>query len=95
MCSWESQIIQVTEDTRTLDYDVWRGRGRINMFFSPKFNAKLNFYLDNFDRGLNDGLVYSPVSGNLVDDSATVVNPIANENLQNYYYDATLTGRVF
>ncbi|MBK8551512.1 MAG: hypothetical protein IPL53_10820 [Ignavibacteria bacterium] len=77
------------------DYNIWRGRGRINFFLSPKFNAKLNFYLNNFNRGLNDGLIYSPVSADLEDDEAPVVNPSANEHLENYYYDLTMTGRFF
>ena len=75
-------------------YNIWRGRGRINLFFSPKLNAKLNFYLDNYDRDLNDGLVYSTNENNLTDpEVATVVSPSANENLVNYFYDLTLTGR--
>ncbi len=77
-------------------FSVWRGRGRINLFFSPKFNTKLNFYLDNYDRGLNDGLVYSTDTDSLTDPSnATVVNPSATEDLENYFYDLTLTGRFF
>jgi len=77
-------------------YNIWRGRGRINLFFSPKLNAKLNFYLDNYDRDLNDGLVYSSNENNLTDpENATVVSPDVNENLKNYFYDLTLTGRFF
>ncbi len=77
-------------------YNIWRGRGRINLFFSPKLNAKLNFYLDNYDRDLNDGLVYSSNENNLTDpNNATVVSPAVNENLKNYFYDLTLTGRFF
>lgn len=77
-------------------YNIWRGRGRINLFFSPKFNAKLNFYLDNYDRDLNDGLVYSTNETNLTEpNNAVVVSNGMNENLENYYYDFTLTGRFF
>ena len=77
-------------------YNIWRGRGRINLFFSPKINAKLNFYLDNYDRDLNDGLVYSSNENNLTDpNNAVVVTPDVNENLENYFYDITLTGRFF
>ncbi len=75
-------------------YNIWRGRGRINLFFSPKLNAKLNFYLDNYDRDLNDGLVYSSNENNLTDpNEATVVFPNTNEHLENYFYDLTLTGK--
>jgi len=77
-------------------FDIWRGRSRLNLFLSPKFNAKLNFYLDNYNRGLNEGLVYSPNGNNLTDpELATVMNSTANENLENYYYDLSLNGRFF
>ena len=77
-------------------YNIWRGRGRINMFLSPTFNAKFNFYLDNYDRDLNDGLVYSANENNLTDpNNAVVVFPNTNENLENYFYDLTLTGSFF
>lgn len=77
-------------------FNVWRGRGRVNLFFSPRFNAKLNFYLDNFDRDLNDGLIYSGNEDSLTDPNlATVYLPATNENLDNYFYDLTLTGRLF
>lgn len=78
------------------EFDIWRGRARLNFFLSPKFNAKLNFYLDNFDRELNNGLVYSSDADSLSDANiAQVVNPSAVENLVNYYYDLTATGRFF
>jgi len=77
-------------------FDIWRGRSRLNFFLSPKFNAKINFYLDKYDRGLNEGLVYSPDENNLSDPGlATVVNTTAKENLENYYYDISLNGRFF
>ncbi|MDQ3019200.1 MAG: TonB-dependent receptor plug domain-containing protein [Bacteroidota bacterium] len=76
-------------------FNIWRGRSRVNLFFSPKLNAKLNFYLDNFDRDLNDGLVYSPFEDSLTNPGfATVVNPAASEHLENYYYDVTMTARL-
>lgn len=77
-------------------FDIWRGRARVNLYLSPKFNAKFNFYLDNFEREINDGLVYNPDKNILLDPAdAQVVNPSAHEKLVNYYYDATLTGRFF
>lgn len=77
-------------------FNIWRGRGRINLFISPKFNAKFNFYLDNYERGLNDGLIYSSNKDSLIDPNlATVVNPSATEDYENYFYDMTLTGSFF
>ncbi|MEO8210148.1 MAG: TonB-dependent receptor plug domain-containing protein [bacterium] len=76
-------------------FNIWRGRSRVNLFLSPKINTKLNFYLDNYDRQLNDGLVYSPFEDSLTNPGfATVVNPSANEHLENYYYDVTMTARL-
>ncbi len=77
------------------NFNIWRGRGRLNFFLSPKFNAKINFYLNNYDRGLNDGLVYSANNNLLTDPTlATVIHPNTNEHLENYYYDATITARL-
>ncbi|HMR40134.1 MAG TPA: TonB-dependent receptor plug domain-containing protein, partial [Ignavibacteria bacterium] len=77
-------------------FNIWRGRGRINLYLSSKINAKLNFYLDNFTRGLNEGLVYNADPGVLSDpEIAQVRNPESNEDLENYFYDLTMTGRFF
>ncbi|MCB0726908.1 MAG: TonB-dependent receptor plug domain-containing protein [Ignavibacteriae bacterium] len=77
-------------------FNIWRGRGRVNLYLSPKINAKLNFYLDNFTRGLNEGLVYNADPNVLSDpEIAEVINPESNEDLENYFYDLTMTGRFF
>ena len=45
---------------------------------------------------MNDGLVYSSDKDSLTDpDIATVVNPSASEDYENYFYDITLIGRFF
>ena len=77
-------------------FNIWRGRGRVNLYLSPKINAKLNFYLDNYTRGLNEGLVYNADPNVLSDpEIAEVVNSESNEDLENYFYDLTMTGRFF
>ncbi|MEO8666153.1 MAG: TonB-dependent receptor plug domain-containing protein [Ignavibacteria bacterium] len=78
------------------EFNIWRGRARINLFLSPKFNTKLNFYLDNYNRELSNGLIYSPDKDSLFDPTlARVIHPNTNEHLENYYYDATITARLF
>ena len=77
-------------------FNIWRGRGRVNLYLSPKINAKLNFYLDNYTRSLNEGLVYSSDPNVLSDpEIAEVRNTESNEDLENYFYDLTMTGRFF
>jgi len=76
-------------------FNIWRGRGRVNLYLSPKINAKLNFYLDNYSRGLNEGLVYSDPNVLSDPEIAEVVNSESNEDLENYFYDLTMTGRFF
>lgn len=77
-------------------FNVWRGRSRINYFPSDKFNLKLNFYLNNWDRQLNDGLAYKADKDSLSDpDLAEVVHDGTNENIENYYFDLTSSARLF
>lgn len=78
------------------DYNIWRGRARINYYASQNLNIKLNFYINNYDRGLNDGLYYRSNKDSLADPSlAKVVHPLTNENLENYYFDLTASGKFF
>ena len=77
-------------------FDVWRGRARVNLFLSPKVNLRLDFNMSNFDRGLNEGLNYSPVKDSLQNPmEAMVVDPNQTENLENYFYSAQLTAKLF
>lgn len=77
-------------------FDVWRGRARVNLFLSPKVNLRLDFNMSNFDRGLNEGLIYSPNKDSLQDPmEAMVVDPDQTENLENYFYSAQLTAKLF
>ncbi|HMS64532.1 MAG TPA: hypothetical protein PKD83_04685, partial [Ignavibacteria bacterium] len=77
------------------EFDVWNARTRLDYFFSPKLNLKLNFYYDNIKRGLNEGLVNSGNETAMAENTAPVVNTSSNENVENFFYNATLTGRFF
>ncbi|MBK8982707.1 MAG: hypothetical protein IPM38_10405 [Ignavibacteria bacterium] len=78
------------------EFDVWRGRARVNLYLSPKFNAKAEFNLVSFDRGLNEGLQFSANEDSLSDPQlAAVKDNGTNENLENYFYSLSLTGRLF
>ena len=77
------------------EFDVWNARTRLSYFTSPKFNLKLNFYYDKIKRGLNEGLVYNPNESELEINTADVVNLSSEEQIENFYYDATLTGMFF
>lgn len=74
---------------------LWRARARVNYFPSSKFNIKLNFYHNKLKRSLNEGLQYNAEESALLDDDAPVVNPDSYEKLKNFYYDVTVTGRLF
>ncbi|MBK9333069.1 MAG: TonB-dependent receptor plug domain-containing protein [Ignavibacteria bacterium] len=78
------------------EFDVWRGRARVNLYLSPKFNARAEFNLVSFDRGLNEGLHFSANEDSLSDPLlAAVKDNGTNENLENYFYSLSLTGRLF
>ncbi len=78
------------------DFNIWRGRGRLNFFLSPRANVKLNFYINNYDRGLNNGLIYSSSTDSLSnEDLAKVVLPNTKENIESYFYNTELTFRLF
>lgn len=78
------------------EFNIWRGRSRINYQASKELNFKLNFYLNNWDRDLNDGLIYKSGKDSLADpDLAEVVHPSTNESLENYYFDFTSAGKFF
>jgi hypothetical protein len=77
-------------------YNFWRGRSRLNIFLSPKLNFKLNFFVNNLNRDLNDGLVYKSDKDSLLNPSlAEVVHPSTSESLENFYYDLTATMNLF
>lgn len=77
------------------DFDVWRGRGRINWFISPKANIRANINYASIQRGLNGGLIFSTQDTLENGEIAQVVNSDSYEKLTNYFYDLSFTGRFF
>lgn len=95
--SWMAGATKHSIDGRyaNSEFDVWNARTRLDFFTSPKFNLKLNFYYDNIKRGLNEGLINSGNEAAMEENTAPVVNTSSNENIENFFYNATLTGRFF
>jgi len=78
------------------EFDVWRGKSRVNLYLSPKFNARAEFNLVSFERGLNEGLNFSSDEDSLSDPLLSdVKDNNAIENIKNYYYSLSLTGKFF
>lgn len=77
------------------EFDVWRGRTRLSFYPSPNLNVKINFYYNKIKRGLNGGLIINSNEDSLMSATAPVVNPHNDEELENYYYDISLTSRLF
>lgn len=95
--AWTAGINKHSIDGRyqNSEFDVWRYRTRLDFFPSPKLNIKLNFYYNKIKRELNEGLVYNPVEDSLASISSPVINFVGKEELENFYYDASVTGRFF
>lgn len=78
------------------DFGVWRARSKVNLFLSPKFNARLNFDYTKIKRGLFGGVIYSSDLDSIIDgDIARVNNSDSYERLTNYYYNLSMVGRLF
>ncbi|MBS1518054.1 MAG: TonB-dependent receptor plug domain-containing protein [Bacteroidetes bacterium] len=78
------------------EFNVWRGRARVNLYFSSDFNIRFDLSLSNFDRGLNEGLQYTADKDSLADPlNAKVINSVQKENLENYFSSAQFTGKFF
>lgn len=95
--NWMAGATSHSSDGRYLnsEYTFWRGRTRLSYYHSPSFNAKINFYYDNLKRGLDEGLIYNSDEDSLEENTAAVMNETSNEKLENFFYDATLTGKFF
>ncbi len=76
-------------------FDVWNGRMRFNMFLSDKINLRADFYYNDIERGLNEGLQYNTDITILEDEDASVNNPYSNETIKQLYFGAAMTGRFF
>ena len=76
-------------------FDVWNTRMRFNMYLSDKINLRADFYYNDIERGLNEGLQYDPDLVLLEDEDASVNNPYSNESIVQLYFGAAFTGRFF
>ncbi|MBK6506216.1 MAG: TonB-dependent receptor plug domain-containing protein [Ignavibacteria bacterium] len=76
-------------------FDVWNGRSRFNVFFTKNLNLRADFYYNKIDRGLNEGLRLDSSTSALEDEDALVNNPYSNEEIEQLFFGATMTGRFF
>ena len=76
-------------------FDVWNGRMRFNMLLSDKINLRADFYYNDIERGLNEGLQYNEDVNVLEDEDASVNNPYSNESIEQLYFGAAMTGKFF
>jgi hypothetical protein len=77
------------------DFNVWRGRFKLNFYASPKLNIKASFYHTKINRRLNGGLVYS-TDDTLKNANFTDVYSLGTyERFSNYYFDITTTANLF
>lgn len=76
-------------------FDVWNGRSRFNMLFTKNLNLRAEFYYNKIERGLNEGLRRDSSISELEDEEALVNNPYSNEEIEQLFFGATMTGRFF
>lgn len=76
-------------------FEVWNGRSRFNMFFTKNLNLRADFYYNKIERGLNEGLQRDSSISELEDEDALVNNPYSNEEIEQLFFGATMTGRFF
>jgi hypothetical protein len=77
------------------DFNVWRGRMKLNFYSSPKLNIKASFYHTKINRRLNGGLEYSTNDTLKNQNFASVYSLGSYEKLSNYYFDITFNANLF
>ena len=77
------------------DFSAWRGKVKLNYYFSPKFNIRTNLNYSKVQRGLYEGIIYSTDDTLASSIFAKVNNIDSYEKVINYLYDITLTARIF
>lgn len=77
---------------RNSDYNVWRGRFKLNYYASPKLNIKASFYHNVINRRLNEGLVYNTDDTLRNQNFAEVYSLGQYERYSTFYSDITFTG---
>ncbi len=71
------------------DFNVWRGRMKLNFYSSPKLNIKMSFYHTKINRRLNGGLVISTNDTLRNANFADVISLGSYERFSNYFFDIT------
>ncbi|TRZ64143.1 TonB-dependent receptor [bacterium] len=77
------------------DFSAWRGRLSLNYYASPRFNVKTDFHYAFIQRGLNEGLINSPVDTLKDPIFARVYNSDAYEKIRNFSINVDLTAKIF
>ncbi|MFA5404834.1 MAG: TonB-dependent receptor plug domain-containing protein, partial [Ignavibacteria bacterium] len=76
------------------DFNVWRGRLKLNFYSSPKLNIKTSFYHTKINRRLNYGLVYNTDDTLKNSNFAEVRDLYTYERFSNYYFDISATANL-
>jgi hypothetical protein len=77
------------------DFNVWRGRFKLNFYASPKFNIKASLYYTKINRRLNFGLFYNTDDTLKSQNFAQVRELYTYERFSNYYFDISATANLF
>jgi hypothetical protein len=77
------------------DFNVWRGRMKMNFYASPKLNIKAAFYYSKINRRLNGGLIYNTDDTLKNANFAEVYSLGEYERFSNYYFDITANANLF
>jgi hypothetical protein len=77
------------------DFNVWRGRMKLNFYASPKLNIKAAFYYSKINRRLNGGLVFNTDDTLKNPNFAEVYSLGKYERFSNYYFDITANANLF
>lgn len=77
------------------DFNVWRGRMKMNFYVSPKINIKAAFNYTKINRRLNGGLIYNTDDTLKNANFAEVYSLGKYERFSNYYFDITANANFF
>jgi hypothetical protein len=77
------------------DFNVWRGRMKVNFYASPKLNIQAAFNYAKINRRLNGGLVYNTDDTLKNANYAEVYSLGKYERFSNYYFNITANANLF
>lgn len=76
---------------RNTDFSLWRARGKINYYHSPKINFRLDINYSKHQRGLNEGLVFSTDDTLSNEILADIINPDSYDKAANFFVNLNIT----